>query len=195
MSNKTVNLRPIKTKLHRPPVPEDHVLRSRLLEQLNQSLHYPLTLISAPAGYGKSTLVSSWLDTFHYPHAWLSLDKNDNDLRMFITYFVAAVETMFPGAVARMLRLLNGQNLPPLADLSGSLINDLDMIKEDFFLVLDDFQHIDSKSLLKMLSTLLRYPPMSMHLIIIGRRDPFLPICFPSGKFGPVAVIPKLWNV
>ena len=87
----------VSTKLNRPLTARDLVPRTRLLKRLHNGRHRPLTLVTAPAGYGKSTLLSSWLETLvEQPTAWLSLEDSDNDLVVFLTYFVAAVQTMFP---------------------------------------------------------------------------------------------------
>ena len=88
----------IRTKLHRPQVWTGHLHRQHLLDRLSNRLHRPLTLVSAPAGYGKSTLVSCWLEACDIPAAWLSLDESDNDLHLFLSYVLAAVQTVFPGA-------------------------------------------------------------------------------------------------
>lgn len=81
----------LRTKLYRPPVPGDLILRSNLIDRLNQGLDLPLTLVSGPAGYGKTVLLSSWLDTCLLPAIWVSLDENDNDLRVFLAYLVAGI--------------------------------------------------------------------------------------------------------
>ncbi len=173
----TINHLPIVgTKLHRPSVPEDHVLRSRLVEQLNHNRKHLLILILAPAGYGKSTLASSWLEASEWPNAWISLDESDNDLHLFLTYLLNAVRTIFPEAVQKTLAMLNAPVLPPPQVLSGSLINELDMIKEDFVLAMDDFHLIRDKSVLELVIEVLRHPPRPLHLALIGRKDPFLPI-------------------
>ena len=174
MADETATTTLIRTKLHRFPIPEGHVHRPRLLERLEQNRQRPLTLVSAPAGYGKSTLVSSWLQECSSPHAWLSLDKNDNDLHLFLNYFLAAVQTMFPDAASETMTLVNTPILPPLSVLAGSLANELDLIEQDFILVLDDIHRIREKSVYKLLTELLRHPPRSMHLVLIGRRDPSL---------------------
>ena len=85
-----------RSKLHRPQIHGVHVHRRRLLDQLDQRRKRPLTLISAPAGYGKTVLASRWLEASDSPCAWLSLDENDNDLRLFLSYFLAAIQTIFP---------------------------------------------------------------------------------------------------
>jgi LuxR family maltose regulon positive regulatory protein len=110
------------------------------------------------------------------PRAWLSLDENDNDLRQFLSYFIAAVETIFPDAVSATMTLVDAPTLPPLSTLASSLANELDAIEQDFILVLDDFHYIREKSAHHFLNLLLRHPPRPMHLVMVGRRDPFLDI-------------------
>jgi len=78
----------ISTKLHQPSLAEDHVHRTHPLNRLSKNIHRSLTLVSAPAGYGKSTFVSCWLKDCNLPHCWINLDKNDNDLRVFLNYIV-----------------------------------------------------------------------------------------------------------
>jgi LuxR family maltose regulon positive regulatory protein len=89
----------LRTKLHRPRVVRNHLHRQHLLDRLDQCLQRPLMLVSAPAGYGKSTLLACWLETSDMPSAWVSLDKNDNNLHLFLAYLLDAVQTLFPGAV------------------------------------------------------------------------------------------------
>jgi len=163
-------------KLHRPPVDRDHVHRPRLLEQLDLHRRRPLTLVSAPAGYGKSVLISSWLESCDISSAWLSLDKNDSNLRLFISYFIAAVETLFPGTCRNTQNMLNVPDLPPMPALTSSLLNELGRIERAFILVLDDYSLIKETAVHNLLSDMLKYPPQSLHLVIIGRKDPPLPI-------------------
>ena len=166
----------LRTKLHRPPAPGDYVHRARLSEYLDQQLERPLTLVSAPAGYGKSTLVSCWLDSCDRPSTWISLDENDNDLRQFLSYFIAAVKTIFPNTVSATGTLVNAPTLPPLSTLVGTLANELDMIEQDFIVVMDDIHTVREKSVHHLLSDLLRHPPRPLHLVLIGRQDPLLNI-------------------
>ena len=86
----------LQTKLFRAPLPKDHVLRPHLLERLQQVKQHPLTVVSAPAGYGKSVLLSSWSEQCDCHSAWLSLDENDNDLGSFESYFLAALQSVIP---------------------------------------------------------------------------------------------------
>lgn len=164
------------TKLHRPPVPPDLVPRSQILEGLTNLDKRSLTLISASAGYGKSTLVSSWLETCACPYTWLSLDEDDNDLRVFLRYFLAAIQKMFPDAGQNIQTLLNAPNLPPLSVLAETLLNDLDQIDDPFILVLDDYHCIHETAVHDLLTELLRHPPKGMHLALLTRRDPPLPL-------------------
>jgi ATP/maltotriose-dependent transcriptional regulator MalT len=121
MRKETTTLSILSTKLHRPPVDRSHVHRLHLLEQLDQRRSRPLTLVSAPAGYGKSVLIHSWLESCDIPGAWMSLDKNDNDLRTFTAYFVAAVKTLFSGACRNTRALLNASDLTSIAILVAIL--------------------------------------------------------------------------
>ena len=166
----------LRTKLHRPPVPAYHVHRRELLGRLGKDFHRPLVLISAPAGYGKSTLVSHWLDRCDRPGAWVSLDETDNDLRQFISYLVAAVQTIFPKTAGNTKALLNAANLPPATVLAANLVNDLHRIGQDFIVVLDDIHCIQKTSVLDFLKMLLRHPSRFMQLVLVGRRDPTMPI-------------------
>ena len=135
-----------------------------------------MTLISAPAGYGKSTLASCWLAASDFPGAWLSLDERDNDLRLFLTYFLEAIRTLFPSALQETVALLKAGSLPPVSVLVASLLNELEGIEQEFILVLDDFHRIEDPSVLDLLAEVLRYPAEPMHLVLAGRRDPFLPM-------------------
>jgi LuxR family maltose regulon positive regulatory protein len=132
----------IRTKLYRPMVESTHVHRPRLLERLDLGCSRPLTLISAPAGYGKSVLMACWLESCDIPSAWVSLDEDDNDLRTFTAYFAAAVETLFPDTCQNTQALLNAPSLPPAAIFATSLLNELDRVEQSFIIVLDDFHLI-----------------------------------------------------
>ena len=142
----------IQTKLHRPFLPVDLVLRPHLTEWLDECLKRPLTLVSAPAGYGKTTLISSWLETCKYPHAWLTLDEGDNDLDVFLTYFLGAIRTIFPDAATNILALPTAPNPPPLKEITISLKNEIEKIDQFFVLVLDDYEMISNRAIHELLS-------------------------------------------
>ncbi|MBW2429188.1 MAG: hypothetical protein JRF56_09535 [Deltaproteobacteria bacterium] len=166
----------LQTKLNRPPVAKDHLHRQHLLDWLDQRRERPLTLVSAPAGYGKSTLVSCWLEACDCPSAWVSLDERDSGLQPFLAYFLAAIETMFPGAVSETKTLQKATDFPSMSTLAGTLINELNEIDQNFILVLDDYHMIREKAVHDLIVELLLHPPEAMHLVVASRRDPPFPI-------------------
>jgi LuxR family maltose regulon positive regulatory protein len=135
-----------------------------------------MTLISAPAGCGKTVAASSWLETIDSPSAWVSLDDTDNDVRLFLSYCLAAIRTIFPDFGRETQRLANASTLAPVSILAGSLISEIDRVEQSFVLALDDFHLIKDKPVLDLISELLRHPPQPLHLVLICRRDPYLPI-------------------
>ena len=162
------------TKLHRPQVSREHVYRDHLIDLLDKNLYKPFTLVSAGAGYGKSMLISSWLEKSNKPYAWLSLSDEDNDLRIFINGISTSLRKNFPKALGHISDFLEVAALPPLNVLSESLINGLDEIDEEFILVLDDYHLIQNVQINELMNKLLQFPPQLMHLVIISRIDPFL---------------------
>ena len=166
----------LQTKLYRPPLQADLVARKGLIELLERERNRPLTLISAPAGYGKSILAAQWLERSSLPGAWLSLDEGDNSPRSFLAYFVAAVRQHAPTACQSIHRLLNAAELPQLSVLADMLGNELEALSAPFILVLDDFHRITNVDIYVLLDRLLAYPPRSLHLVILTRQDPPLRI-------------------
>ena len=159
MADKTITIPLIRTKLHWPPVASDHIHRPRLLERLDQRPQRPLTLVSAPAGYGKSTLVSCWLKACDIPSGWFSLDESDDDLWLFLSYFLDAVQTILPGAYRETQIMLNCADLPGVSVFARSLINELDRIENDFILVLDDHHVIQEQAVHDLTVELLNHSP------------------------------------
>jgi LuxR family maltose regulon positive regulatory protein len=166
----------IQTKLHRPLVPVDLVSRSQLIDWLDERRHRPLTLVSAPAGYGKSTLISSWLDTCKYPNTWLSLDEGDNDLAVFLSYFLEAICIIFPEAAKNSQALLTAHTQPPIKELVINLSNEINQLDQFFVLVLDDFEVIQENLVHDFLNEFLLHPPQDFHLVLCSRIDPPLSI-------------------
>lgn len=163
----------LRAKLHRPKVTTDIIPRTHLLERLDANRDQHLTLVSAPAGYGKCMLISSWLDTCDRPSAWISLEQDDGDLCQFLTYFVTAVEDIFPHACEHTLSMLNAPQLPSLSTLVTSLSNELEKIEQAFTLVLDDYHCINADSPVNdLIYHLLEHPPLPLQLVILTRRDP-----------------------
>jgi LuxR family maltose regulon positive regulatory protein len=164
------------TKLYFPPPRANVVLRPRLSQRLNEGLHRKLTLISAPAGFGKTTLVSEWLAVCGRPVAWLSLDDGDSDPTRFLTYFVAALQTIAPTVGVGVLGVLQSAQPPPPEAILTVLLNDIAAVADSFVLVLDDYHLIDAQSVDTALLFLLEHMPPQMHLVITTREDPQFPL-------------------
>jgi LuxR family maltose regulon positive regulatory protein len=159
------------------------VRRSRLIERLNEGLSIgrKLTLISASAGFGKTTLVSEWIDSCKEPVAWLSLDGGDNDPNRFLTYLIAALQTLTPGNGgasfgAKALAMLQSPQPLPIETILTTLINDIIPLSDSFILVLDDYHVIDSKQVDEALTFLIEHAPPQLHMVITTREDPHLPL-------------------
>ncbi len=170
------NVSILTTKLHRPPVTSDCVNRNLITEELEKNIYKPLSLVVAPAGYGKSVTVSQWLESTKALFTWISLDDEHNDLRTFLLYINAAIEKIFPRALENTSVLINASSLPPVNVIAYSLINELDAIEHDFILVLDDYHRIQNDTIHHLMNELLRFPPEHMHLSILTRKDPPLKI-------------------
>jgi LuxR family maltose regulon positive regulatory protein len=167
----------LQTKLYRPPLQPDLVLRPRLIDRLNKYWQTrPLTLISAPTGSGKSVLASMWLEHCSCPSGWVSFDERDNDLIVFTAYLLAAVKKAFPNISLETEALLKSSNTVPPSMLARSFLNDLDRIETPFILVLDDLHTIHDRATFDFLTSLLNHPPRAMHLVLLSRQDPPLPI-------------------
>lgn len=143
---------------------------------LEGATSHALTLVSAPAGFGKTALVSDWLGSQDRPCAWLSLDGADSDLRTFLHYFVAAVRTVAPDACGRTALLLQNPDLPAVSRLSATLANELEAVDIPFFVALDDYHCIGNLVVHDLVAELIRRPPRPLHLTILSRHDPPLPL-------------------
>ena len=144
----------LKTKLYRPPISDDSVHRTEILESLNSHLDLPLTLVSAPAGYGKSYTISQWIENIQAKHAWISLDKEHNSLRRFLQYLVESIRLSYPNILSTMYDYLQGVDLPSVNVLAYELINRLDEIQDEFVIVLDDFYRINETDVYQLLNIL-----------------------------------------
>ncbi len=164
------------TKIHIPPPRPELVRRSRLLDQLDSGLASKLTLISAPAGFGKTTLLSTWAAQSGRPVAWLSLDERDNDPVRFLTYVVAALQTIDANLGLLVIDALNSGKPSAVETLLTSLLNDIAALTDDFLLVLDDYHALEAPEVDRALVFLLDHLPAPMHLVIATREDPQLPL-------------------
>jgi len=166
----------LSTKLYVPHALAHAVSRPRLVERLDEGLDRKLTLISAPAGFGKTTLVTEWVAASGQPVAWLSLDEGDNDPTRFLAYLVAAVQTIAADIGETVLAALQSPQIPPTESLLTSLLNDIATMTGSFILVLDDYHVIDSRPVDEALVYLVAHLPQQMHMVIATREDPDLPL-------------------
>jgi LuxR family transcriptional regulator, maltose regulon positive regulatory protein len=165
------------TKLY-VPRPRPHLVpRSHLIERLQQGVERALTLVSAPAGFGKTTLLAQWLAHSHIPVAWLSLEPEDNDATRFLSYVLAALQTLDASLGTTALTLLHSPQPAPVETVLTVLTNELlSRAGEEFVLVLDDYHVITAESLHQGMSFLLEHLPPQLHLIFATRTDPPLPL-------------------
>jgi len=170
------------TKLYTPPPRPRVVLRPRLIEHLNEGLDRRLTLVSAPAGFGKTTLLSEWLSSCPQPSAWLSLDEGDNDPTRFLAYLVAALQTVAADIGEGVLGALQSPQPPPTESILTALLNEIATAPDDFVLVLDDYHVIDAKPVDDALAFLIEHLPPRVHLVIATREDPNLPLARLRGR-------------
>jgi LuxR family maltose regulon positive regulatory protein len=164
------------TKLYAPPLRPSLVPRPRLVERLNAGLDRKLVLVSAPAGFGKTTLLSEWVTGVIEPIAWLSLDGADNDPVRFLSYLLAALRQIEPSIGAAAQLMLQAPQPPPPESLLTSLINDIAAIPSACILVLDDYHLIQTMQIHQQLAFLLEHLPPQVHLVIATREDPPLPL-------------------
>ncbi len=161
------------TKLYLPPARPNRVPRSRLIARLNENR--PLTLITAPAGFGKTTLLSEWIPRSQHCVTWLSLEDGDNDLTRFWVY-VAALQRLRADLGESALALLQSPQPPPITSILTTLINEIAAFPENFSLVLDDYHIITTQPIHEALRFLLYHLPPRMRVILAARADPPLPL-------------------
>ncbi len=164
------------TKLYVPQAHSNRIKRLRLTERLNEGLKYKLTLVSAPPGFGKTSLLSEWIPQSPQCVAWLSLDEGDNDPARFWAYLIAALQTLHSSIGRDALSLLQSPQPLPIETVLVTLVNEIDGFPDSFGLVLDDYHVIESRALHDGLTFFLEHLPPRMHLIITTRADPPLPL-------------------
>jgi LuxR family maltose regulon positive regulatory protein len=164
------------TKLFIPQARSALVPRPRLAARLNEAAHFPLTLICAPAGFGKTTLLSAWIPNSDHRVAWLSLDEGDNDPARFWSHVIAALQRLWPGLGESARILLQSPQPPPMDAILTSLLNEVAAFDCDAALVLDDYHVIEAQPVHDAFAFLLDHLPSQFHLILTSRSDPPLPL-------------------
>jgi len=162
----------LSTKLNRPAQEGKSIPRPRLVSYLDAGPRKRVTLISAPAGFGKTTLAAQWLNQTRRLSAWLSLDSNDNDLERFLMYAIVAIRTVVPGFGSGIEPSLSSTHLPPLDYLADAIVSELVALKDPLVLVLDDYHTISSTAVQKILGRMVEYLPDTLSLVILTRMDP-----------------------
>jgi LuxR family maltose regulon positive regulatory protein len=160
------------TKLHIPPSRPENVARPRLTSVMDQVLTHRLSLISAPAGFGKTTLLSGWLAGLDQPHAWLTLDEQDNDPSRFAAYLIAALQGIDRRIGQQIEGVIQSPQTLPLASVLTALINGMGDLATDIVLVLDDYHLLRASECHRAIDLLLKYSPSKMHLVIATRTKP-----------------------
>ena len=170
-----LSLLTIKTRSPLPPYRP--VLRPRLIEALEHGLpQHKLILVSAPAGYGKTTLLAQWVHSSRYPIGWLALDEEDNHVERFFRYLLSAGERVQPGIIASPLGILLGAMAPNPEALLSAFLNLADDIPEHMVFVLDDYHLIEDTAIHKALTYLLDHLPPTLHFVVSSRGEPPLPL-------------------
>lgn len=166
------------TKLRQPPPMARRIQRPSLNKLLDEGLQLnrQLTLVSAPTGYGKSIFVSEWLTVRSESCTWLSLEPMDDDPVRFFTYFVAALQNIYPNIKSPNLQIIHSEHIPPVEHIATALINGIMGVEERFIMVLDDFHVIQDRFIFDVFEQLLANPIQPLHLILITREDPPLPL-------------------
>jgi LuxR family maltose regulon positive regulatory protein len=166
------------TKLHSPSLLPKRVQRPHLVQRLNEGLESgrQITLVSAPAGFGKTTCASEWVNALGCPVTWLSLGAADDDPGRFFAYLIAALQKVDASLGREIEGVLRAGQLPPAEAISTTLSNDIQELGGRFLLVLDDFQVIQDRFILQVLENLVTNLPQSLHLVLLTREDPPLPL-------------------
>lgn len=162
----------LKTRLYKPPVNEKFIVRERLMARLNNESDRPLKLIVAAAGYGKSVLMSQWLDTYRRKYCWISLEEDCNELQIFLSYLIAGIQQQFPQSMQRIAQMNSSSQLPSIEAIAQTLNNELLDLPESLMVVWDDFHVIRDQTILNLFNEIIKFPPQNVHLALISRLDP-----------------------
>ncbi len=162
----------LRTKLRKPRLDCPSAPRAELIRRIDHNLQGDFTLIVAPAGYGKTTLAAQWASQAALPVAWLTLDEHDNELAQFLSYVVAAIQTIDARACANVRALLDRSPLPDVQRLAMALASAVENVAQRFVLVLDDYHYLEDPAISELLNEVLRHSSRQMHLLITSRSQP-----------------------
>ena len=166
----------LKTKLNKPNPTSKLIFRKELIDKLESGKEKKLTLVSAPAGYGKSTLISQWIDHCSLPYSWYSLDKSDNDIVTYLRYIIAGIQSNYKNLCLKAEKLLESNSNSSFESVTTYIINDLYEIKDRLYIVFDDYHLIENKDINNLMSFLLENFPSNIQVVLITRSDPSIPL-------------------
>jgi LuxR family maltose regulon positive regulatory protein len=172
----------LRTKISIPQIPSGFVSRPRLTERIHRGVEGPLTLLAAPAGFGKTQLLIEWTKETRLPIAWLTLDSEDNDLNRFFRYLIGALQTLEAKLGEEVLDFTQSSTGGGLEVGLTLLINEISVLPKEMALVLDDFQVLENPAALQAIGFLLKYLPPNLHLVIASRSEPELDLAFLRAK-------------
>src|SRR5512143_1475728 len=172
----------LRAKISIPQIPAEATSRSRLTERIHRSVERPLTLLAAPAGFGKTHLLIEWTKQTRLPVAWLTLDSDDNDLSRFFRYLIGALQNLEDKLGEEALDFSPSSTGGGLEVGLTLLINELSTLSKEMVLVLDDFQVLENPAALQGVGFLLKYLPPNLHLVIASRSEPQLDMAFLRAK-------------
>jgi LuxR family maltose regulon positive regulatory protein len=166
----------LNTKILIPARPDQIIIRKRLFDEIDEGIRHKITVVSAPAGFGKTTLLVDWVDFNQFAVCWFSIDKNDNDVISFFKYLIKSIQRLRPQVGNVALDLLKNSQPPPIESILIMLINDLVSVEKGLTLVLEDYHHISSVKIHQQIEFLVDRLPVQYHLILSTRSDPNLPL-------------------
>ena len=172
----------LKYKTFKPTIRKEFVKRQSLIDCLEANISYPMTLISAATGCGKSVTVSQWLEETNHKYGWLSVDDEHNDIQIFLTYLLTLLKEQWPQKTFGLEYILEGSNLSSNL-IASTLLNDLDQLEDLFVLVMDDYDVIREEKIHEIINGIIRYSPAHFHLVILTQRDPPLKLAKLRAQF------------
>lgn len=155
-----------------PPVAAKRLQRPELMERLQNGVSLPVTILSAPPGYGKTTILAQWAEEAKQKIGWITLDRYDNDPAVFLEHFVRAMQSIQPGIGKAVFSMLQADKKPKMEDVLKKLLDDVALVLSDFVIVLDDYHLITSRPVHAMMTYLLTYLPPQMHVVVVSQADP-----------------------